>query len=73
MLIMVYLNFKEQNFLKIKMKISLITSTHFSFDDRIYHHMAISLLKKGHEVQLISSFSQNVENIDENIFDRNDG
>lgn len=49
------------------MKISLITSTHFSFDDRIYHHMAISLLKKGHEVQLISSFSQNVENIDENI------
>ncbi len=37
------------------MRISLITSSHFHDDDRIYHHMAYSLSKNGHQVDIVSS------------------
>lgn len=40
------------------MKISLITSSHFSFDERIYHHMANSLLSNGFSPQVISSLNK---------------
>ena len=39
------------------MKISFLTSTHINFDDRVYYHLAYSLLKKGHKIEIISSDS----------------
>lgn len=49
------------------MKISLISSSHSSFDDRIYYHMAISLLNHGHKTQIISSFQNNDEIVEKGI------
>lgn len=40
------------------MNVSLITSSHSHFDDRIYHHMAYSLHKNGHKVEIVSSLSK---------------
>ena len=40
------------------MKISFLTSTHINFDDRIYYHLAYSLQKHGHTVEIISSLNE---------------
>ena len=40
------------------MKISFLTSTHINFDDRIYYHLAQSLQKYGHTVEIISSLNE---------------
>jgi len=40
------------------MNISFLTSSHQHFDDRIYHHLADSLSKKGHSIEIVSSLSK---------------
>ena len=40
------------------MNISFLTSSHLHFDDRIYHHLADSLSKKGHSIEIVSSISK---------------
>ena len=43
------------------MKVSLISSSHSTFDDRIYYHMATSLLNHGYKTQIINSFRKTNE------------
>ena len=37
------------------MKISILTSAHKHDDDRLYHHFAKSLSKKGHLIDIVSN------------------
>ena len=61
-LIMLYLKIFRKGL--ILMKISLLSRKHFSNDDRIYHHFAKSLSKKGHEVEIISRKRESSSNND---------
>lgn len=39
------------------MRISILTSGHYPFDDRIFFHLGMTLSDKGHEVEIVSSKS----------------
>jgi glycosyltransferase involved in cell wall biosynthesis len=53
---------KKQIYIIVK-KILFITTSHNSFDDRIFYHQAISLAKNNFEVKIISLSSDNISNI----------
>jgi glycosyltransferase involved in cell wall biosynthesis len=46
------------------MKIQFLTSGHYPWDDRIFYHMAASLVRNGHIVEIISSKIEVVEQKD---------
>ena len=49
------------------MKVSIISSSHSVVDDRIYYHIALTLLENGFSPQIISSNKSTISSINEGI------